>query len=63
MLFKTAVEYKPVPGFCFRTGLKTLPLTPTFGIGYQQGFFGADLAGDYHPQLGFSPALGIHFIF
>lgn len=63
MLFKTAVEYKPVPGFCFRTGLKTLPLSPTFGIGYQHGFFGADLAGDYHPQLGFSPALGIHLIF
>lgn len=46
-----------------RLGILTSPWIPTLGIGYKSKGFGFDVAGNYHPVLGLSPSVSIHYSF
>jgi hypothetical protein len=57
------MEYKPFDDFKIRTGIRTAPLRPSFGIGYRIGGFDADIGMVYHSVLGTSMGVGIAFSF
>ena len=57
---KAGAEYRPVEILAIRGGWmsRSSVLTAGFGIRWQQVFI--DLGAQFHPQLGTSPAIGIH---
>lgn len=57
------VEYNPFKTFHIRTGIKSSPLLPSFGVGYGFSHFKIDASAIYHPVLGVSTAVGISFNF
>lgn len=61
--FKAGIEYKAVKEFYLRMGISTNPLLSTFGFGLNLKNLKVDFAGSYHQTLGFSPQLGLSYIF
>lgn len=59
--FKAGVEYRPVDVFYLRLGASTAPQSFAFGLGFDFGSFGFDLASTYHSALGFSPQASLSF--
>ena len=57
------VEYMPVEKFSIRAGLRSSPLKPSFGVGYQLADIHFDVGMLYHTVLGVSMGFGISFSF
>ena len=57
------LEYLPFDNFRIRAGLRSSPLKPSLGIGYQLGGFHLDAGMLYHPVLGASMGFGLSFSF
>ena len=57
------IEYMPVDKFKIRAGLRTAPLKPSFGVGYQLADIHFDVGMMYHATLGISMGFGISFHF
>jgi len=62
-VFKAGAEYIFVKPVCARIGISTNPTLITFGFGLEFNRFNLDLAGGYHPVLGFTPALSVSYAF
>lgn len=60
---KAGIEYRPVKMIYLRTGVNTNPGTNSFGFGFVFDNLFVDLASTWHPVLGHSPQIGIHYIF
>ncbi len=61
--FKFGLEYKPATGLFVRTGISAGPWTYCLGAGYQINKLKLDFSSTWHPVLGFTPGIGIGFIF
>ena len=57
------LEYPAFDDFRIRAGIRTAPLSPSFGIGYRIAGFMADAGMVYHAVLGASMGVGISFSF
>lgn len=57
------VEYRAFDRFFLRAGVRTDPLLPAFGVGWQLAAFRIDAAAVYHPVLGMSTGVDLSFIF
>jgi hypothetical protein len=57
------MEYEPFDHFKFRAGLRSSPLKPSLGIGYQIADIQLDVGMLYHSVLGVSVGVGISFNF
>ena len=57
------VEYMPFDNFCIRAGLRSSPVKPSFGIGYQLADIQLDVGMLYHSVLGVSMGFGVSFSF
>ena len=57
------VEYMPFENFSIRAGLRSSPLKPSFGVGYQLADIHLDVGVLYHAVLGISMGFGISFSF
>jgi hypothetical protein len=57
------MEYIPFDDFKIRTGIRTAPLRPSFGIGYCIAGINADVGMVYHSVLGVSMGVGLSFSF
>jgi hypothetical protein len=57
------IEYMPIDNFRIRTGLRSSPLKPSFGIGYQLADICLDVGMLYHSVLGVSMGIGVSFSF
>jgi hypothetical protein len=57
------VEYMPFDNFRIRTGLRSSPLKPSLGVGYQIAGIQFDAGMLYHSILGVSMGIGISFSF
>ena len=57
------LEYLPFDNFRIRAGLRSSPLKPSLGIGYQLGGLHFDAGMLYHPVLGASMGFGLSFNF
>ena len=57
--FKFGIEYNPINLLFIRAGINTQALQASFGIGFQTKGLQIDVAGMYHPQLGFSPGISL----
>lgn len=55
--FRGGIEVQPVPVLALRAGMTTEPSRFTAGVGLRLGKLVADLAGEKHEVLGWSPAL------
>ncbi len=62
-IFKAGIEYKPVKEFYLRAGIGTNPTLTSFGFGLNLKNLKIDVAANYHQTLGFSPQLGLTYIF
>ncbi len=62
-IFKAGIEYKAVKGFYLRVGITTNPTLSSFGFGINLKNFKIDLSSSYHQTLGFSPQLGLTYVF
>ncbi|MGZ4033447.1 MAG: hypothetical protein ACXVP4_01175, partial [Bacteroidia bacterium] len=62
-IFKAGLEYKVVKEFYLRVGISTNPSLGSFGFGINLKNFKIDLSASYHQTLGFSPQLGLSYIF
>ncbi len=60
---KLALAYNPIESFDVRVGVCSSPFIPTLGVGLNMKNFNLDIASSYHPELGFSPSVGIVYIF
>ncbi len=62
--FNAGVEYLPNANFSFRLGVRTNPITPSFGIGYVvNNRFMIDSFASYHTLLGVSTGLNLSWFF
>jgi hypothetical protein len=57
------MEYMPFDNFSIRAGLRSSPLKPSFGIGYQLSDIRLDVGLLYHAILGVSMGVGISYSF
>jgi hypothetical protein len=57
------MEYVPFEDFKIRTGIRTAPLRPSFGVGYCISGINADVGVVYHSVLGVSMGVGLSFSF
>jgi hypothetical protein len=57
------LEYIAFCNFSIRAGIKSSPMLPSFGFGYDFADFHVDTAVVYHPVLGASTGLGLSFSF
>lgn len=58
-IFKAGVEYPLIPTLWLRGGIRTQPVSVSFGMGYQYKQGHLDLALCRHPVLGYSPQLSL----
>lgn len=61
--FSGGIEYQPGSEFFLRLGIKSSPLSPSFGFGFAKNHFRTDLSATWHPVLGVSPAISFTYIF
>jgi len=57
------MEYMPFDNFKLRAGVRSSPLKPSFGVGYELGGIHLDVGMVYHRVLGVSMGLGVSFSF
>ena len=57
------MEYLPFDDFNIRAGVRSSPLRPSFGIGYNIAGIAIDAGMIYHPVLGVSMGVGLSFSF
>ncbi|MCD7977967.1 MAG: hypothetical protein LUG51_12750 [Tannerellaceae bacterium] len=57
------LEYGLLDQFRIYAGIKTTPLLPSFGCSYTFSRFTIDVAALFHPVLGVSTGVGIHYSF
>ncbi|MDR1380421.1 MAG: hypothetical protein LBJ47_02970 [Tannerella sp.] len=57
------MEYMPFDDFKVRTGIRTAPLRPSFGVGYRFAGINVDVGSVYHSVLGASLGIGLSFSF
>ena len=62
-MFKFGLDYNVIDKLNLRAGFSTNPTAFTFGVGLELKSFGIDIAGGYHPVLGYSPALSVNPVF
>ena len=62
-VFKAGLEYKVVKEFYLRGGISTNPTIGSFGFGINMKNLKIDFSAGYHQVLGFSPQLGLTYIF
>lgn len=62
-IFKAGIEYRAVKEFYLRAGISTNPTLSSFGFGINLKNFKLDLSANYHQTLGFSPQLGMTYMF
>ncbi len=62
-LFKAGLEINVLESLYLRTGITSVPVQTSFGIGYVLGRLVADLAFTNHQVLGFTPHFTISYIF
>lgn len=61
IVFKGALEYKPIPQFVVRGGAQNGPNSFAFGAGYVHKGITVDLGSKYHPVLGWTPNIGFNY--
>ena len=61
--FKGGVEYAPAKEFYLRAGANSYPTQVAFGIGVNLEGLKFDLSSSYHNILGFSPQVGLSYVF
>lgn len=59
--FKTGLEYRPLKLLSIRGGMHSNPFAATFGFGLNVKSIRLDVAGGYHPVLGFTPHLSVTY--
>jgi len=62
-IFKAGIEYKPVKELYLRAGIGTNPTLTSFGFGLNLKRIQIDISANYHQTLGFSPQIGLTYIF
>ena len=62
-IFKAGIEYKPVKELYLRAGVGTNPTLTSFGFGLNLKSIQIDVSANYHQTLGFSPQIGLTYIF
>ena len=62
-IFKAGIEYKPVKELYLRAGIGTNPTLTSFGFGLNLKSIKIDISANYHQTLGFSPQVGLTYIF
>ncbi len=62
-IFKAGIEYKPVKELYLRAGIGTNPTLSSFGFGLNLKNLKVDVSANYHQTLGFSPQVGLTYIF
>ena len=62
-VFKAGLEYKVVKEFYLRAGISTNPSSGSFGFGINMKNLKIDFSASYHQVLGFSPQLGLTYVF
>ncbi len=60
---KTGLEFFPLENLALRIGVSGRPVQYTAGIGYRFGKIVTDIAFSYHGNLGFTPAVSLHFTY
>jgi hypothetical protein len=55
-VFRAGAEYRILHSFRTMLGISTGPAAFSFGFGLESGRLDIELASEYHPSLGFSPA-------
>lgn len=63
VMWNIGAEYTVSDTFHIRCGLKSDPLSPTMGIGYDLFHFTVNIATVYHPELGISTGAGLVYSF
>ncbi|MCD6066467.1 MAG: hypothetical protein K0S33_1293 [Bacteroidetes bacterium] len=61
--FKGGIEYAPAKEFYIRAGVNSYPTQAAFGIGVNLEGLRFDLSSSYHNILGFSPQVGLSYVF
>ncbi len=59
--FKGGIEYQVVKSLYLRAGYASAPSLTTFGVGVDLKAVKIDIAGSFHPVLGYSPHLSIYY--
>lgn len=59
--FKGGIEYQVVKALYLRAGYSSAPSQTTFGVGVNLKAVKIDLAGSFHPVLGYSPHISIYY--
>lgn len=62
-VFRGGIEYVIADVLVLRTGISGNPLNNTFGIGLRMKKLQLDLAGTFHPVLGFTPQFSLTYQF
>jgi hypothetical protein len=60
-VLKAGIEYTPVSVLILRAGISGNPRSSSFGFGLVLKKFQIDMAGNFHPVLGFTPQFGLTF--
>lgn len=60
-IIKTGIEYKPIEKFALRAGYSSNPNLFSAGIGLVLKTIDVDIAGSFHPDLGYSPYLSFTY--
>jgi hypothetical protein len=63
ILFSGGMEYRTSGGFFLQMGVKSRPLSPSMGVGFTKAQMRLQLAADWHPVLGVSPAVSFTYLF
>lgn len=61
--FKGGLEYSPAKEFYLRAGATSNPAQASFGVGLNISSLKLDLSSAYHNVLGFSPQVGLSYVF
>jgi hypothetical protein len=62
-LMRVAVEYFPLDFLYIRAGVSTNPSLNAAGFGLRWKKIRLDMAASFHPQLGYTPHLGLLYSF
>jgi long-subunit fatty acid transport protein len=61
--FKSGIEYVPAKEIYLRAGMNSYPTQAAFGVGVKLQGLKFDLSSSYHSILGFSPQVGLSYVF
>lgn len=63
VICNAGIEYTVFDAFFVRAGIRSDPVLPSLGVGYNLYHFIIDVAALYHPELGISTGIGLSFSF